>query len=138
MAAILQIEVVSAEGHIFSGEGSLLVASGEDGDLGIAPGHAPLLTRLRPGELRVKSDDGDEKSFYVSGGILEVQPRRVTVLSDTVIRSVDLDEEAAMAAQREAEDALASQTDRISAAQARAELLRAVAQLKLIRKTRRP
>ncbi len=136
MAATLQIEVISAEGQIFSGEGFMLVASGEDGDLGIAPGHAPLLTRLRPGEVRVKSDDGDEKSFYISGGILEVQPRRVTVLSDTVIRSADLDEEAALVAQRQAEDALANQTDRVSAAQARAELLRAVAQLKLIRKTR--
>ena len=136
MAATLQIEVVSAEGHIFSGEGFMLVASGEEGDLGITPGHAPLLTRLRPGEVRIKSDDGDEKSFYISGGILEVQSYRATVLSDTVIRSADLNEEAALAARRQAEDALAGQTDRVSAAQARAELLRAVAQLKLIRKVR--
>ena len=133
----IQLDIVSAEGEIFSGRARLVIVPASEGEIGITPRHAPLLTMLRPGEVRVQSADGQEQSFYVGGGALEVQPNRITVLADTAARAHDLDEAAALAAQQRAQDAIASRTDRISYAEAQAELARAVAQLKLIQKLRK-
>jgi F-type H+-transporting ATPase subunit epsilon len=106
------------------------------GEIGIAPQHAPLLTRLKPGEIRVQQDSGDEQFFYVSGGLLEVQGHLVTVLSDTAVRADDLDEAAALEAQRRAEQALADRTGDMELAKAKAELIQAAAQLRAIQKLR--
>ena len=107
MANTIQVEIVSAEEEIWSGVGTMVFAPAERGEIGIAPQHAPLLTRLKPGEVRVQQDSGEEQFFYVSGGILEVQGHIVTVLSDTALRASDLDEASALEAQRRAEQALA-------------------------------
>src|SRR3546814_14677673 len=107
----------------------MVVATGEMGELGIAPRHAPLITRLKPGQVRVILEDGDEQTFYVSGGILEVQPQVVTVLADTAVRAKDIDEAAAKAAKDEAERAIANRTDVMEVAQAQARLAEAVAQI---------
>jgi F-type H+-transporting ATPase subunit epsilon len=133
----IQLDIVSAEGEIFSGRARLVILPASEGEIGVTPRHAPLLTMLRPGEVRVQTADGQEQSFYVGGGALEVQPNRITVLADTAARAHDLDEAAALAAQQRAEDAIASRTDRLSYAEAQAELARAVAQLKLIQKLRK-
>jgi F-type H+-transporting ATPase subunit epsilon len=135
--ATIHVDVVSAEGEIFSGEATMVFAPAQLGDIGIAPRHAPLLTTLRPGELRVQLPSGEEQHVYVSGGALEVQPHLVTVLADTAIRAKDLDEAAALQAKQRAEDALANRTDAIDVAEAQAELLRAVAQLKAIGRLRK-
>lgn len=135
--ATIHVDVVSAEGEIFSGEATMVFAPAQLGDIGIAPRHAPLLTTLRPGELRVQLPSGEEQHVYVSGGALEVQPHLVTVLADTAIRAKDLDEAAALQAKQRAEDALANRTDAIEVAEAQAELLRAVAQLKAIGRLRK-
>jgi F-type H+-transporting ATPase subunit epsilon len=135
-AAMMHVDIVSAEGEIFSGEAQMVFAPGSEGDLGIAPRHAPLLTLLKPGEVRVKTHDA-EHSIFVGGGALEVQPHKVTILADTAIRAKDLDEAAANAARQRAEEALASRQEHIDLAQARAELSRALAQLKLIERLRR-
>ncbi len=135
--ATIHVDVVSAEGEIFSGEAEMVFAPAQLGDIGIAPRHAPLLTTLRPGELRVQLPSGEEQHVYVSGGALEVQPHLVTVLADTAIRAKDLDEAAALQAKQRAEDALANRTDAIEVAEAQAELLRAVAQLKAIDRLRK-
>ena len=137
MADTLHVDIVSAEGQIFSGEAREVYVPGSQGPLGILPRHAPLLTLLKPGEVRVKPPEGEEQHFYVGGGALEVQPNRITVLADTAARAHDLDEAAALAAQQRAQDAIASRTDKISYAEAQAELARAVAQLKLIQKLRK-
>ena len=134
----IKVDIVSAEGEIFSGEAKMVFAPGIEGDLGIAPRHAPLLTLLKAGEVRVQPPEGDELSFYVGGGALEVQPKSVTVLADTAARARDLDEAAAMAAKQRAEEALASSQDKISRAEALAELARIAAQLRMIEKLRRP
>src|SRR3546814_7920001 len=110
----------------------MVVATGEMGELGIAPRHAPLITRLKPGQVRVILEDGDEQTFYVSGGILEVQPQVVTVLADTAVRAKDIDEAAAKAAKDEAERAIANRTDVMEVAQAQARLAEAVAQLQAL------
>ena len=110
MANTIQIDIVSAEEEIWSGEGTMVFAPAEMGEIGIAPQHAPLLTRLKPGEIRVQQESGEEQFFYVSGGMLEVQGHIVTVLSDTALRAADLDEAAALEAQRRAEQALSDQT----------------------------
>ena len=133
----IQVDIVSAEGEIFSGPATMLFAPGTLGDLGIAPRHAPLLTLLKPGEVRVQTADGAEQHFFVGGGALEVQPNKVTVLADTAIRAKDLDEQAALAAKQRAEEALRDKVDKISQAEALAELARITAQLKLIQRLRK-
>ena len=133
----IQVDIVSAEGEIFSGPATMLFAPGSQGDLGIAPRHAPLLTLLKPGEVRVQTPEGTEQHFFVGGGALEVQPNKVTVLADTAIRAKDLDEAAALAAKQRAEESLREKVDKISLAEAQAELARIVAQLKLIERLRK-
>jgi F-type H+-transporting ATPase subunit epsilon len=122
---------------MFSGEASMVFAPGSLGELGIAPRHAPLLTTLKPGEVRVQAEGSDEQVFYVGGGILEVQPRVVTVLADTAARAKDLDEAEAQAAKQRAEEALRARGEDLDLAQAQAELARAVAQLRAIERLRK-
>lgn len=130
----MQVEVVSAENEIFSGEATMLIATAEAGELGIYPQHTPLLTNLKPGDVRVQTADGEEQVIYVSGGILEVTPKKITVLSDTAIRADDLDEAAALEAQRKAEQALKDSNADIDYARAKAELAQAAAQLQALKK----
>jgi F-type H+-transporting ATPase subunit epsilon len=137
MASTIHCDIVSAESEIFSGEATLVVVSGEEGELGIAPRHAPLLTRIRPGQVRVMKPDGEEEFYYVSGGMLEVQPHVVTVLSDTAARAGDLDEAAALKAKEEAERAIQDRTAGVEVAQAQAQLAQAMAQLAALEKFRR-
>jgi F-type H+-transporting ATPase subunit epsilon len=137
MASTIHVDIVSAEGQIFSGEASMVFVPGSQGELGIAPRHAPLLTTLKAGEVRVQSEGAEEQSFYVGGGSLEVQPNRVTVLADTAARAKDLDEAAALAAKQRAEDAVRQRTDKMDIAEAQAELARAVAQLRAIERLRK-
>src|SRR5512138_3052356 len=136
MASTIQVDIVSAEGEIFSGQASMVFAPAVMGEIGIAPRHAPLLTTLKPGEVRVQTPAGDEQFFYVSGGALEIQPHVVTVLADTALRAKDLDEASAQQAKQRAEDALKDRSSALSAAELQAELVRAAAQLKLINKLR--
>jgi len=133
----IQVDIVSAEGEIFAGPAKMVFAPGSQGELGITPRHAPLLTLLKAGEVRVQPEEGEEQAFYVGGGVLEVQPRKVTVLADTALRARDLDESAALAAKQRAEEALKGSADKISQAEALAELARAAAQLKLIERLRK-
>ena len=112
-ANTIHVDIVSAEGEVFSGAAAMVFAPGADGELGIAPRHAPLLTLLKPGEVRVQTAEGAEQHFFVGGGALEVQPTRVTVLADTALRAKDLDESAALAAQQRALEALSKATDKI-------------------------
>jgi F-type H+-transporting ATPase subunit epsilon len=137
MANTIHVDIVSAEGQIFSGEANMVFVPGSQGELGIAPRHAPLLTTLKAGEVRVQSQGHEEQSFYVGGGALEVQPNLVTVLADTAARARDLDEAAALAAKQRAEDALRERTDKVEIAEAQAELLRVVAQLRAIDRLRK-
>jgi F-type H+-transporting ATPase subunit epsilon len=125
--ATIEIDIVSAEGQIHHGEAAMVFAPAEMGEVGIAPRHAPLLTRLKPGEVRVKGTDGVEHSFFVGGGILEVQPHLVTVLADTAIRAKDCDEALAVEARRRAEEKVSSAKTDIDLAKAQAELVQAVA-----------
>jgi F-type H+-transporting ATPase subunit epsilon len=136
-AHTIQVDIVSAEGEIFSGPAKMVFAPGSQGELGIAPRHAPLLTLLKAGEVRVQPPEGDEQAFYVGGGVLEVQPRKITVLADTAARAKDLDEAAALAAKQRAEEALRDSSDKISQAEALAELARAAAQLKVLERLRK-
>ncbi len=136
MAHTIHVDIVSAEGQIFSGEASMVFVPGSQGELGIAPRHAPLLTTLKPGEVRVQIEGQDEQSFYVGGGALEIQPHLVSVLADTAARAKDLDEAAALAAKARAEEAVQSRTDKLEIAEAQAELARAVAQLRAINRLR--
>jgi len=137
MASTIRCDIVSAEEEIFHGEAQLVVATGEEGELGIAPRHAALITRLKPGQVRVHLPNGEEQFFYVSGGILEVQPNVVTVLADTALRAKDLDEAAARRAKEEAERMLANRTDALEIAQAQVQLSQAVAQLQALERLRR-
>jgi|SRR6202161_4699121 F-type H+-transporting ATPase subunit epsilon len=137
MANTIHVDIVSAEGQIFSGEASMVFAPGSQGELGIAPRHAPLLTTLKAGEVRVQSEGAEEQVFYVGGGVMEVQPHQVSVLADTAARAQDLDEAAAIAARQHAEDAVRGRTDKVEIAEAQSELLRAVAQLKAIQRLRK-
>src|ERR671915_871567 len=132
MAMTIHVDIVSAESEIYSGQAEMVIAPAVMGEVGIAPGHTPFLTRLKPGEIRLKLLGGGEEAFYVSGGILEVQPRMVTVLSDTALRAHDLDEAAALQAKQRAEEALRDRGDKIEVAEAQAELARAVAQIRAI------
>lgn len=133
----IRVDIVSAEREIFHGNATLVVVTGEMGELGIAPRHAPLITRLKPGQVRVVQEDGEEQSFYVSGGILEVQPQVVTILTDTAIRAKDLDEAAANKAKDDAERALADRGDAMEIAEAQAQLAQAVAQLQALERLRK-
>ena len=133
----IQIEVVSAENAIYSGAATVVIATAEAGELGIYPQHAPLLTSLKPGDIRIQTEDGEELVIYVSGGILEITPKKITVLSDTAIRADDLDEAAAIEAQRKAEQALKDTTADINYAQAKAELAQAAAQLQALKKLKK-
>lgn len=132
----IHVDIVSAEREIFSGEADMVFAPGEQGELGIAPRHAPLLTRMKPGVVRVQHG-GEEQVFYVSGGILEVQPHMVTVLSDTAQRAADIDEAAAQEAVRKAQEALANQSGDIDLARAQSELLENLARLSALQKIRK-
>jgi F-type H+-transporting ATPase subunit epsilon len=137
MANTIHLDIVSAEGQIFSGEASMVFVPGSQGELGIYPRHAPLLTTLKAGEVRVQSQGQEEQSFFVGGGALEIQPHLVTVLADTAIRAHDLDEAQALAAKARAEEAVRSRSDKMDVAEAQSELARAMAQLKAIARLRK-
>ncbi|MCR8921966.1 F0F1 ATP synthase subunit epsilon [Dasania sp. GY-MA-18] len=137
MAMTVHCDIVSAEEEIFSGLVEMLVATGTLGDLGISYGHAPLLTSLQPGPIRIKKQNGEEEVYYVSGGFLEVQPGVVSVLADTAIRANDLDEAAAAEAQKEAEHALANQSADFDYGKAASQLAAAAAQLRTIQQIRK-
>jgi len=137
MAMTIHVDIVSAEGAIHSGLAEMIYAPAVMGEVGIAPRHTPLVTSLKPGEVRVDTGGGKMEHFYVSGGILEVQPHLVTVLADTAVRARDLDEVAAAEAKRRAEEALAGQQADFEYAKAQAELAEAVAQLRTIERLRK-
>ncbi len=132
--ATLHVDIVSAEGEIYSGEAVRVFAPASQGDVGIAPRHAPLLTNLRPGDLRVETPEGEEKFFYVTGGVLEVQPHLVTVLADSALRGADLDEASAKAAQEAAEKAVGAAGDKKSLEHARLQLVEAAARYRAVQK----
>jgi F-type H+-transporting ATPase subunit epsilon len=136
MAKTIHVDIVSAEGEIFSGEAEMVFVPAKEGELGITPRHAPLLSLIKAGEVRVKNGD-DEQSIFVGGGALEIQPQKVTILADTAVRANDIDEAAAMAAKQRAEEALASKADKIDQAAALIELIRASEQLKILEKLRK-
>jgi F-type H+-transporting ATPase subunit epsilon len=138
MAMTIHVDIVSAEKALYSGSAEMVIAPGQRGELGIYPRHTPLLTTLKPGSVRIKvPDQAEEEIVYVSGGILEVQPHVVTILSDSAIRGSDLDEAKALEAKRAAEDAMKDKAATIDYAQAQAELAQAVAQLAAIKKLRK-
>ncbi len=137
MPITTHLDIVSAERQIFSGVVEMVAATGELGELGITPGHAPLLTILKPGEIRVTLQGGVEDVYYVSGGMLEVQPYYVTVLADTVERAENLDEAAALAAKARAEEAIANKGADVDYTVATAELARAMAMIRAIQKARK-
>jgi F-type H+-transporting ATPase subunit epsilon len=132
--ATIQVDIVSAEGEIYSGNASMVYAPARLGEVGIAPRHAPLLTVLKPGEVRVEDTDGKEHFFYVTGGMLEIQPHLVTVLADTAMRGDQLDEAAALVAKQEAEKALEGIADETDLARAQAELAEAEARYRAAQK----
>lgn len=136
MSMTLHVDIVSAEEEIYSDTATMVFAPAEMGEVGIMPRHTPLITRLKAGEVLVRTQNGEELSFYVSGGILEVQPHVVTVLSDTALRARDLDETAALEAKARAEQALSNRQSDFEYAKAQAELAEAVAQLRTLRKLR--
>lgn len=136
MSNTFHVDIVSAEREIFSGNAEMVFAPAEMGELGITPRHAPLLTRLKPGTVRVQAG-GEESVFYVSGGILEIQPHMVTVLSDTAQRAADIDEAAAQEAVRKAQEALGSQSSDIDLARAQSELLENLARLRTLEQIRK-
>ena len=132
----LHVDLVSVEGQIYSGAATMVVVAAEEGDVGIAPRHAPLLTRMRPGQVRIQQEGQDEQQFFVSGGVLEVQPHLVTIMADTAERSADVDEAAAEKAKQSAEEHVASAEDKVDMARAQNELAEAAARLNLVRKLR--
>ncbi|HAI94410.1 MAG TPA: F0F1 ATP synthase subunit epsilon [Xanthomonadaceae bacterium] len=133
----IRCDIVSAEQQIFHGEATLVVATGEVGELGIAPRHAPLITRLKPGKVVVTQANGEVLDFAISGGILEVQPQVVTVLADTAIRAQDIDEAAVRKAKEEAERILANRSEAMEVAEAEAKLVEAVVQLQALERLRK-
>jgi F-type H+-transporting ATPase subunit epsilon len=137
MASTIHCDIVSAEAEIFSGQAAMVIVPGEQGDLGIAPRHAPLLTRLRPGQVRIILPEGGEEFYFITGGLLEIQPHVVTVLSDTAQRAGDLDEAAALKAKEEAERAIADRSAGMEVAQAQAQLAQAMAQLAALERFRK-
>jgi F-type H+-transporting ATPase subunit epsilon len=132
--ATIKVDIVSAEGEIHSGTASMVFAPAKMGEVGIAPRHAPMLSPLNPGEVRVLDEDGKEESFYITGGMLEVQPHLVTILADTALRGEQLDEAAALAAQQEAEEALKGASEETDVARAQAELVEARARYRAAQK----
>lgn len=137
MAPTLRLDIVSAEKAIFSGEVSMIFATGDLGELGIAPGHTPLVTSLKPGNIRALLPNQEEEVFYVKGGMLEVQPYIVTVLADTIVRAKDIDEAAALEAKAKAEQALSEKISEVDFAKASAELAEAVAQIRAVQKLKK-
>ncbi len=137
MTKTIHCDIVSAHEEIFSGEAAMVFASGVAGELGISPRHAPLITQLKPGPVRVQDPNGEELFYFVSGGIFEVQPHMVTVMADTALRGEDLDEAAAQAAKAEAERELADRTGDMEIAEAQAKLAEAVAQLQALDRLRK-
>ena len=137
MASTIRCDIVSAEAEIFHGEAEMIVATGEIGELGIAPRHAPLITRLKPGKVVVTLPGGEKLDFVISGGILEVQPQVVTVLADTAIRAQDIDEAAVLAAKAEAECILAHRGEAMEIAEAQARLAEVTAQLQALERLRK-
>jgi F-type H+-transporting ATPase subunit epsilon len=137
MTKSIRCDIVSAHEEIFSGDVSMVFATGVAGELGISPRHAPLITQLKPGPVRVLDAAGDEEFFFVTGGIIEVQPHVVTIMADTAMRGEDLDQAAAEAAKAEAERELADRTGEMEVAQAQAKLLEAVAQLQAMEHLRK-
>lgn len=137
MAMTIHVDIVSAEQEIFSGLAEAVFASAVEGEVGIYPRHTPLLTRLKPGEVRVLKSSGEEEQYYVSGGMLEVQPHVVTILADTALRAADVDEAAALQAKQDAEKALSDKTAKRDFAEAQKELAEAMAQLRAIERARK-
>ncbi len=137
MAMTMHVDVVSAEKSIFSGLAEFMAAPGTQGELGIYPRHAPLITRIKPGSIRIKVPNAEEEVLFVSGGILEIQPGVVTVLADVAIRGHDIDEAKALEAKRAAQEAMQSKASEVDYARAQAELVEAVAQLETIEKIKR-
>ncbi len=137
MTKTIRCDIVSAHAEIFSGDVAMVFATGIAGELGISPRHAPLITQLKPGPVRVQDAAGEEQFYFVTGGIIEVQPHVVTVLADTVMRGEDLDQAAAEAAKAEAERELADRTGEMEIAEAQAKLLQAVAQLQAMERLRK-
>jgi len=137
MSSTIRCDIVSAEQEIFRGEATLVVATGEIGELGIAPKHAPLITRLKPGKVVVTTASGEHLDFAISGGILEVQPQVVTVLADTAVRAQDIDEAAVRKAKEEAERILANRSEAMEIAEAQAKLAEVTAQLQALERLRR-
>ena len=132
--ATIQVDIVSAEGEIHTGTAAMVFAPASMGEVGIAPRHAPMLTTLKPGEVRVQDEDGKEEAFYITGGIMEVQPNRVMVLADTALRGDELDEAAALSAQQHAEKALEGASEETDIAKAQAELAEARARYRAAQK----
>lgn len=133
----VHVDIVSAEKEIYSGEAEMVFAPAEMGEVGIAPRHAPMITRLHPGEVRVKINDKESLPYFISGGMLEVQPHLVTILADTAIRAKDIDEAAALQAKARAEEALADKSGKIDYATAQAQLLQAIMQLRTLDRLRK-
>jgi F-type H+-transporting ATPase subunit epsilon len=136
MAKTIHVDIVSAEGEIYAGEAEMVFVPASEGELGITPRHAPLLSLIKAGEVRIRNGD-TEQSIYVGGGALEIQPNKVTILADTALRAKDLDEASALEAKRRAEEALSTHTDKIDQARALSELAQAAAQLKMLEKLRK-
>lgn len=137
MAMTMHVDIVSAEQQIFSGTATFVVCPAEMGEVGVAPRHTPLISRLKAGEVKVTRDNGDEEYYFVSGGMLEIQPHVVTVLADTAVRAHDLDEAAALQAKERAEQALKDKASEVDYARAQAELVEAAARLQTIEKMRK-
>ncbi len=137
MTMTIHVDIVSAEAEIFSGLAEMLFAPAELGEVGIAPRHAPLISKLSPGEVRVKINDKESQEYYISGGLLEVQPHVVTVLADAAIRAKDIDEAAALEAKARAEEALRDKSGKIDYAKAQAQLAEAIMQLRTLDRLRK-
>ena len=137
MPSTMYVEIVSAEAGIFSGRARMLFAPAVMGEVGVLPHHTPLLTKIKPGEVRVINEEGEEEYFYVSGGMLEILPQGVTVLADTALRAHDIDEAAALATKERAEKALADRKDDVDYATLEGELLQAIAQIQTIKKIKK-
>ncbi len=137
MTMTVHVDIVSAEKEIFSGVAEMIFAPAELGEVGISPRHAPLITRLNPGEVRVKKSDTESFTFYISGGLLEVQPHLVTILADTAVRAKDIDEAAALDAKARAEEALADKSGKVDYATAQAQLAQAILQLRALDRLRK-
>lgn len=137
MAMTTHLDIVSAEELIYSGLAEMVTCTGSLGEMGVAPGHAPLLTKLRPGPVTVRHQGGEEEIFYVSGGMLEIQPNTITILADTALRAGDVDEAAAISAQKQAQEELSNQNAEIDYSKATSELAEAAAQLRTLQAIRK-